>query len=80
MRAITKFPDLIEEIVENRQVHHLAQYTLDLASDFHKFYEKHRVITEEATLQSARLLLSEAVRKVLSVCLGLMGLSAPEKM
>lgn len=80
LRDIIKLPDLVEEIAENYQVHHLAQYTLDLASDFHKFYEKHRVITEDPSLQSARLLLSETVRKVLSVCLDLMGLSAPEKM
>jgi arginyl-tRNA synthetase len=80
LRSMTKFPDLIEEVAENYHVHHLAQYTLDLASDFHRFYEKHRVIGEDASLQSARLLLSEAVRKVLAIALGLMGVSAPEKM
>ena len=80
LRDITKFPDLVEEIAENYHVHHLAQYTLDLASDFHRFYEKHRVIGVEQNLQSARLLLSESVRKVLAVCLDLMGLGAPEKM
>ncbi len=80
LRDITKFPDLIEEIAENRQVHHLGQYTLELASDFHKFYEKHRVIIEDAPLQSARLVLSGAVKKVLAICLGLMGLTTPEKM
>ena len=80
LRDITKFPDLVEEVAESYHVHHLAQYTLDLASDFHKFYEKHRVIIEDESLQSARLLLSEAVRKVLAVCLGLMGLATPERM
>ncbi len=80
LRDITKFPDLVEELAENYHIHRLAQYTLDLASDFHKFYEKHRVIIEEESLRSARLILSEAVRKVLAECLELMGLSAPEKM
>ncbi|MBI2064219.1 MAG: arginine--tRNA ligase [Candidatus Yanofskybacteria bacterium] len=80
LRDITKFPDLMEEVAESYHVHHLAQYTLDLASDFHKFYEKHRVIIEDESLQSVRLLLSEAVRKVLAVCLGLMGLATPERM
>lgn len=80
LRDITKFPDLIEEIAENYHIHHLAQYTLDLASDFHKFYEKHRVITDDAGIQSARLALSGAVSRILGTCLGLMGLAAPEKM
>ena len=75
-----KFPDLIKEVAGDYQVHHLAQYTLDLAADFHKFYEKHRVITDDPKIQSARLLLSESVRTVLSICLNMMGLSAPEKM
>jgi len=80
LRDITEFPDLIEEVAEDYQVHHLAQYTLDLAADFHKFYEKHRVITDDSKIQSARLILSGSVRMVLSICLDLMGLSAPEKM
>ena len=80
LRDLIKFPDLVEEVAKNYHVHHLAQYALDLASDFHKFYEKHRIIVDDASLQAARLTLSEAVRKVLASCLDLMGLSAPEKM
>ena len=81
MKDLAKFPEVVEGITQNYQVHHLAQYTLNLAGDFHKFYEKHHVIQEnDAELQSARLLLSQGVHTVLKICLNLMGLSAPERM
>ncbi len=81
LKDLVKFPEVVEDISENYQVHHLAQYALNLAGDFHKFYEKHHVIQEnDAELQSARLVLARGVHTVLKICLNLMGLSAPEKM
>jgi len=81
LKDIVRFPEIIKDISENYQVHHLAQYTFNLASDFHKFYEKHHVIQEnDVKLQSARLLLSKGVHTVLKICLELMGLSTPERM
>lgn len=80
LRDMTKFPELIEEISENYQVHHLAQYALSLAGDFHKFYEKRHIGNDDRDLQSARLALATAVHRVLNTCLALMGISAPKKM
>src|SRR3990167_4879718 len=76
LKGIAKFPEVVESVAENYQVHQLAQYTLNLAGDFHKFYEKHHVIQDDdVELQSARLLLSQGVHTVLKICLSLMGLS-----
>ena len=81
LKDIIKFSEVIEDISQNYQVHHLAQYALNLAGDFHKFYEKHHIIQEkDLELQSARLLLAGGVYTVLKICLNLMGLSAPAKM
>lgn len=80
MRKAAKFPELIEEIAGNYQVHHLAQYTLELAGDFHNFYEKQRVGQEDKSLERARLALCLATAIVLKIALDLMGISAPEKM
>lgn len=80
MRKMIKFSDLITDIAKNYQVHHLAQYAYELASDFHNFYEKHRVIEDDKNIQSARLLLSKAVFSVLGSALSLMGLNTPKKM
>ncbi len=81
LKNLSKFPEVLEDISDNYQVHHLAQYALGLASDFHKFYEKHHIIQEDnPELQSARLLLSKGVHIVLKICLRVMGISAPERM
>lgn len=81
LKDLVRFPEMVEDVSQSYQVHHLAQYALNLAGDFHKFYEKHHVIQEnDAELQSARILLAQGVHTVLKICLGLMNLSAPEKM
>ena len=81
LRDLVRFPDVVEDISGNYQVHHLAQYAFSLAGDFHKFYEKHHVIQEnDSELQSARLLLVGGVHTVLKICLGLMSLSTPDRM
>ncbi|KKQ53471.1 MAG: Arginine-tRNA ligase [Parcubacteria group bacterium GW2011_GWD2_38_11] len=81
MKELNKFPQLVEEISENYEVHKLPQYAMKLADKFHSFYDACRVIDEEnAELTSARLSLINAVRIVLAETLDLIGVDAPEKM
>jgi arginyl-tRNA synthetase len=81
LKDFVRFPEVLEDVSQNYQVHHLAQYALSLAGDFHKFYEKHHVIQENDTeLQSARLSLAKGVHTVLKICLDLMGITTPERM
>ena len=80
LRTMSKFPDVIENIVKSYQVHHLANYSLELARQFHKFYEKYHVIQEDKDLQNARVALATGVHVVLKNCLDLMGLDTPSKM
>lgn len=81
MRELNKFPDLIEEICQNYEVHKLPYYAIGLADKFHSFYAVCRVIDEEnAELTKARLNLINAVRIVLAETLRLIGISAPERM
>ncbi|HUT02327.1 MAG TPA: DALR anticodon-binding domain-containing protein [bacterium] len=53
---------------------------MDLASDFHSYYNKTKVLTDDPALTSARLALSAAVRQVIANGLALIGVSAPEAM
>lgn len=81
IRELSKFPELLLEVREGYEVHKLAHYALRLAERFHSFYNECKVIDEEnKDLSSERLKLVLAVRKVLAETLGLMGISAPEKM
>ncbi len=75
-----EFPELLGEVSRNYEVHRLARYSMELAREFHNFYEKYRVITEDKNLTSARLGLVMATKIILANALNLMGIKAPNKM
>ncbi len=58
----------------------LTHYAQDLAASFHGFYAHHHVLEDDESLMIARLALCDATRRVLSLTLGLLGVSAPERM
>ncbi|MFH1957553.1 MAG: arginine--tRNA ligase [bacterium] len=80
LRQICEFEDTVELCAAEYAPHHLASYLLALASSFHNFYDRNRVILEDRNVTEQRLLLISGVRKVLGTGLGLLGISAPEKM
>jgi len=80
IKKLTEFSELLAEIAQNYEVHRLPRYTLELAGEFHNFYERHRVINEDKSLTAARLSLISAVKIVLVSSLRLMGIASPEKM
>jgi len=80
LHYLIRFPEVILDISENYQVHQLAKYVLELANRFHRFYESHKIITDDEDLTSARLNLIKAVQVVIKESLDIMGISAPEKM
>ncbi len=81
IRKMLMLPELVETIARARQPHHLPHYAQDLATSFHDFYEKCRVVdNDNLELSKARLKLVAAAKIVLATALGLMGMSAPDKM
>jgi arginyl-tRNA synthetase len=80
IKKLLLFPETLDLVAKNLEPHHLPHYAQDLATAFHVFYEKCRVITEEEPLTLARLKLVEATRTILARTLSLMGMKAPERM
>jgi arginyl-tRNA synthetase len=81
IKELEKFPELIREISESYEVHKLPHYAIKLADKFHSFYAACKVIDQEnPELTNARLILVDSVRIVLGETLGLIGVSAPQKM
>ena len=82
--ALGEFPRIVSSAAELRAPHRVAHYLEDLAGVYHRFYDACRVLPqgdEEATpLTDARLWLCEATRVVLANGLGLLGVTAPERM
>ncbi|MEX0683066.1 MAG: arginine--tRNA ligase [Dehalococcoidia bacterium] len=80
IRKMLRLPELIEQIVTSSEPHQLPYYATELATAFHDFYEKCRVLTDDEALTKARLKLVFAAKTVLARNLDLMGMSAPERM
>lgn len=80
IRKLLKFPEVLEEIAQSYQIHHLTAYALELAGLNNHFYEKSKVIGAEPKLEKARLSLVKSSVVVLGKTLELLGLSLPEKM
>ena len=77
---ISDFPDVVLEAAEALAPHQVAFYLKELAAQLHGFYNAERILVEEPGLRGARLALLLAVRQVLRNGLGLIGVSAPERM
>jgi arginyl-tRNA synthetase len=80
IRKMLRLPELVEGITMSLEPHQLPYYAIDLATAFHDFYEKCRVLSDDDALSMARLKLVSAAKIVLARALGLMGMSAPERM
>lgn len=80
VRKMAAFPDEVLSAAIERAPSRMARFALDFAGAFHSFYTECRVITDDPGLTAARLALVEAARTVLANALGLMGVSAPERM
>ncbi len=81
IKHLLSYPDLMTELASNLQVHQLTEYVITLADYFHKFYEVCPVLSAESPrLVNARLVLVKVSKITLANALGLLGVSAPEKM
>jgi arginyl-tRNA synthetase len=80
VKKLLAYPMSLSAAAASREPHRLTFYLQELAGMFHQFYNRHRVVTGDAALSTARLALCEAVRVVLRDGLGVLGLTAPERM
>jgi arginyl-tRNA synthetase len=84
LRALAEFPRVVAAATTLREPHRVARYLEDTAASYHRFYDSCRVLPmgdEDPTdLHRARLRLVEATRIVLANGLGLLAVSAPDRM
>ncbi len=84
IRNIGEFPRVLKTASALREPHRVSRYLEDLAGDYHRFYDSCRVLPmgdEEANeLHTARLALCQATRQVIENGLGILGVTAPERM
>lgn len=84
IRNLGEFPRVLKAAAALREPHRVCRYLEDLAGDYHRFYDSCRVLPqgdeEPNDLHGARLALCDATRRVVANGLGILGVSAPERM
>ena len=89
LAALARYPGVVAQAATLREPHRVARYLEELAGGYHKWYDQRRVmpsVREDGSVEAVsdvhrtRLWLNDAVRTVLANGLGLLGVSAPERM
>ena len=81
LTALNRYPEVLRLAATHLAPHTLAFYLKnELADALHSYYNAHKFLVDDSGLQAARLALIEATRIVLASGLGILGVSAPEKM
>lgn len=80
IKKLGEYPELIAAAAKERAVHRVAHYVHELAGLFHSFYNQCRILGVDSDVQQARIALVKAVGHVIRHALGILGVSAPERM
>ena len=80
IRRLAQLPEVLEGAATDLEPHRVAFYLMDFAGAFHRYYNRHRILTDDPDLTRARLLLVRNAQRVARVGLGLLGVSAPDRM
>ena len=84
IRTLGEFPAVVTAAAQLREPHRVARYAEQLAGVFHRFYDVCQILPKAGEtaepLHAARLGLAEATRQTLANALGLLGVTAPERM
>ncbi len=80
LKIAAAFPEMLENAAKELAPHKVIFYLIELAGQFHSYYNKYKVIGDDIALSQSRLCLVEALQTVLGNGLRIIGLSAPEKM
>jgi arginyl-tRNA synthetase len=80
IKKLLHYPMVFEGAVNAFEPHRITFYLQELSGLFHSYYNKHRVISDDQNLTTARLCLCKAIQIVLEEGLGILGVKAPERM
>jgi arginyl-tRNA synthetase len=81
VKRLLEFPDEVREAAERRAPHRMCAYATAVAADFHAFYRDCQVVGAEGEgVERSRLGLCRLTQRTIAASLGLLGISAPEKM
>ena len=79
-KALSRFPVAVKSALDKNEPYLITKSVIDVAKAFNKFYFEHKIIDENKSASSARLLVASSVKNVIKTGLYLIGVETPEKM
>jgi len=80
LKTLADYPQMVAGAAADLAPHRVIFFLMELAGQFHGFYNKHKVLTSDSELTRARLALCGGLKRVFRNGLHLVGLTAPESM
>ena len=80
IKAMSGYEEILLQCVIQHEPYYLVDYLLGLAKEFHSYYNKHRVITQNRSETETRLCFVNAIHLVLEDALNVLGVQAPRRM
>ncbi len=80
LKLMERYPEVVASSCRLMEPHRITYYLMDLAAAFHAYYNRHRVLTDDADVTGGRLRLVMGVKKIIRNGLTLLGVSSPERM
>ena len=80
VRLLTDYPAVLRRAAEHYEPFFVTDYLLTLSERFNKYYHNYRILTDDAAVRDARLLLVKGVQTVIQSGLNVLGIKAPEEM
>ncbi len=80
LKKVLEFRDVVIESASSLEPHRIPFYLIELARMFHSYYNRHRILTDDLESSLKKLALARAVGEVVRTGLGIIGVTAPEKM
>lgn len=80
LKTLSAYPEAVRSAAELLEPHRITYYLMNLAANFHSYYSKHRVLSDDPGITEGRLCLVLGIKKIIGNGLKLLGVTAPEKM
>ena len=80
IKLLEDFPRRVRFAAEGYEPAFICSFLIDLCSTFNRFYQKHRIVTDDERSSSARMFLVKAIQVTVKSGLSLLGIKAPERM
>ena len=80
VRTLERFPEVVKEACLRNEPSMVTRFSVELASNFNRFYYENHILLEDAAQSAARVNLTKATASCIRTALSLIGVEAPEKM